>query len=299
MPGSAEQVYGSEIHQGLGGYRGIWTPDAPLSVGDVGVLNGDIFQPQGSLSTLGIDFDPKPDPAGGGIHWTSSTGVEIHVKMAGESSAAFHHVSRAEAGVGFRFKEAGKAVMHLVGVHQPRVDDILTLKEQILERFKNGDWDPHWVVMTQVARADQGTVLVSNSSESTVEIGGEVDFGPADLANAELELSMRFQREMAFSTIASEGLTPIGMGIRLQRIWWRPWERRFKPALLPGGSSADGDAEVEDATIAHFDEGLTLDADPSHAVDERHGLAEGGARGGNSGGETGGGHDGGNTPSDW
>jgi len=189
-----------------------------MSIGDIGVVNRGQFHHRTSLQKLGISFDTKESPHTDDLEYTSSEGVKITYKMAGEAPIAGSKLAQAEAGVAMEFSRGESMYFRLKGVHTTMIDDIRALEQAIRQRKTSGDWENQWVIVTEVKRADSATIFLSSSANGQIELraSGKVNAADIDLADTDLGLQISRRSDMGLAILAKKGITPLFKGMRLR-----------------------------------------------------------------------------------
>ena len=209
-------------------YSATWLPGTPMTLADIGLVDDGLFSRQGNTRQFGITIgtadDPQPDDQ---FTFQSSTGVDVYFKAAGETNAAFETVPQAKAGVAASFTSKHGVVFAMHGVTVERIDDLIDFKRQARDLIDGRRVRADQVFVTEVIRAQSGTVLLSNSTDAKIELSAEADLsGLADLGKIEFGFKLGHTRDMQTEIIAGSGLTPLWRGIRLREDFWghRDWD---------------------------------------------------------------------------
>src|SRR5262245_48448596 len=92
------ELYTKGIKRKLANYWAAWLPGTRFAIGDVGTLNGYVFEKVATLTQLNLKHhaetaaDPSP------LSLSSESDVVVSVKVAGETNPSFAHIAAAEAG---------------------------------------------------------------------------------------------------------------------------------------------------------------------------------------------------------
>ncbi len=78
----------------------------------------------------------------------------------------------------------------------PTIKDTTAIGNQVLELYKEGKWNKHWAIITELVKADSATVLISNSANGKIELkaNANVNAPSIDIADAEFKFSGQFSR---------------------------------------------------------------------------------------------------------
>ncbi len=81
-------------------------------------------------------------------------------------------------------------------IFEPAIPDLMALQTSVLKVFAKEEWDTDWVVIVRIVSAPLGTILISSSSNSQLELSAETDLtaGIADLGKAQAGIAVRSSR---------------------------------------------------------------------------------------------------------
>jgi len=268
-----EELYVDGIKKRFRNYFAAWLPDEKLKLGDVGILNGNIFIRTSNIldSSLGFQFIEREDLDPSPIDVVSESGVSMVVKAAGEVSRFMPNIPAADAGVAIEFASQGAFILKSPAVYQPSIENIEKLKADVLDAYLHSRWDKNWAVVVRLVKAPKATVIVSKSSRSKIEFTAQGDFttGPIDLGNLNLSFAMRAQSGDLFQMIGATNLTPLFQLARLKK----PFLRDPKVEILRKGQKKSSPIDLvtpENAlTNPALDFNLITDADPEYLPGSR------------------------------
>jgi hypothetical protein len=246
------KLYTKEIYDNLR-YRPTWLPGMPIELGAVGLLENDRFRPITSLKKLSIPFEDIIDTERDSIDYSSSTGVSITFKGAGETNPKFEAITKASAGALIEFSRTGAIVLQLQGVAFHRIADQQLLYKELMRSIVMGNedkWQRNWVVITEVVRADSATIVISNAANSKLELKADGSAAPTSLVDVSASLSVAKTSQVSTKIIAESGLTPLYIGVRVKRKFlWLFDEVQVASAEGPESNDVFGDAIPEDDII--------------------------------------------------
>lgn len=201
------------------GYRATWDPGKPMTIGSVGRLDqGGIFSVFTSLEKEGIPVELQVDNTTADQDYTSSESVTITTKLSGKVPAAGSILTDADAGFNIEFKSEKSVVFQSQGNQTDQLTNLAQIKKMILQKYKEGNWDKDWLVVTELVRAKSATIIIANSSNATLELKANANVGSPTLKLTDLSLGLMVAKEKGSTLkyIAQEGLTPLYrvMGIR-------------------------------------------------------------------------------------
>ncbi len=201
------------------GYRATWEPNLPLKVGYVGKLHKGAFQRYTSLEEEGIPITIDSSSGDGTMSYSSEGGVSIMAKGAADvkppQAAA---LGDAEAGFIVSFSSENAVVFKANNTTIHSIGNLKDVEKAVIEKANQRDWDPNYVIVTQVIEADSATVIISNAKDAKMEIkaNGDLSAGDLDIANADAGLEVVAKRKIATEIIGRSGLQPLYkvMGIK-------------------------------------------------------------------------------------
>lgn len=214
---SAQEQYTNEMKKRFG-YYATWNPGLPLSLGDFGVLEGNIFRKISNLTEINLNFEIEEDPNESDLEHNSHGNISIKTKVAGSASIPNSSLSINDAGLIIEFGKENSTLFKATHTVSPTIKDVLKIGATIIKLFKAGKWDKNWVVITELVVAKTSTIIISNSSNGLIELkaNANVDAVSFDLADAAFNFSVSSSRGLETKIISGSGLTPLFriMGIK-------------------------------------------------------------------------------------
>jgi hypothetical protein len=246
-------LYSMGIKNKLRNYWAAWLPSTHYELGDIGVLNGYTFEKKGSLRGLGISYSTATPPNPSPMELVSGSGVSVTLKASGELNQAFESLPQGKAGIKIEFGTEGAFVVQCPQTFEPAIPDLMALQTSVLKAFEKGKWDTDWVVIVRIVSAPLGTILISSSSNSQLELSAETDLtaGIADLGKSQAGIAVRSYRGDMIKMIGAQDLTPFFQVATLKK--------RFFGSALMGTVSMRESQESGHATTKphpHDDPGL-------------------------------------------
>lgn len=206
----AWEQYANEMYKRFG-YLATWTPGVPLRLGDFGFVKDKLFTRIDNIESLGIAFRIRPDTTKETQKHSTAGSVSISFKAAGKAPQIGSVLTEAEAGFTVEFKRNKSTVYEAVGCVAPSIENQVEVGNAILEKFRQGEWNKDWAVITELVETDSATILISNSSNSKVEltVSGNVAPGGVSIADINAGLQVAFSKDMNTTLISQQGLTPL------------------------------------------------------------------------------------------
>ena len=177
--------YMNEMHEEFH-YYATWEPGTPLSIGDVGVLNHNEFNREANLDDLNIKYQVLRDPSSNPLRYVSKGNTSIMTKIAGEANIpGVKGLKVADAGVVINFKKEKGVAFEALGVTHQTIKNIIALKQDIINAYKEKKWQKEWVVITDLISAKSATVLISKAADASVELHAKADVPDLSIANVD------------------------------------------------------------------------------------------------------------------
>ncbi len=219
---SAGEQYCKELARNLR-YNAAWPPGIRIVLGDIGVIDDDVFMPLTSLEQFGVRLERTPASHDMAFEYASAGAVEFGFKAKGDANPTFlPNIPIDQAGLGINFTRENATVFRADGGTQQRFADETSLKVEIRSLIRAGLWDRDWHVVTDVIDATSTAALVSRSSGASVEVSvsADVSAGGLKLLTADAEAKIVASRSMQIAVIATNGLTPLFRAKRVKRRWF-------------------------------------------------------------------------------
>lgn len=215
-------------------YYPTWLPGVPLKLGDIGIIRKNEFTKISSLKNEGISFEVIEDDSKMDLDFVSEGGVSVTTKIAGGAKLPNSSLAEIDTGFSIEFKGENATLFKLAGTISPHISDTIKLGKEIVKRYKNGDWNKDWVIITEVVQADSSTILVSNSNDSKIELKANAEIGTANLeiTDASAEFSIAFNKDVSLKFITQQNLTPLFKVMGVKGTW--PFKPQFSSKGLRG-----------------------------------------------------------------
>ena len=219
--GSIAVMYCKQVKRDSRLYFGQWMPNSRMELGTIGKReDGVLFVPKTSLSRQGIAFEVEEDEFSSPLDLQSSSGVRISTKLAGEVSADAPSIPKASAGVVVEFGRQAAYVIKAERSYEPRIADVAALETEILQRVKKKEWDPQWVVISQLVFTPMVSILISETKNARLEITaeGNATLGQqVKLGDAGFEFRITSESGKYYNFLNSEAVTPLFQLVGLRR----------------------------------------------------------------------------------
>jgi hypothetical protein len=209
MKGPQEQ-YTDEIERRFG-YTATWLPGTPLLLGDIGVMKDHVFTRVAHLSDFQISFETREDNSSDDLDYTSKGSVSVTAKLSGTLPPVGSTLTEVDAGIIVDFKNENAILFDVAGATTSMIKNTVKVGEEVLKCYREGKWNKHWVVNTELVNVTSGTILISNSKDARIELvaNANIDAKALDIANVAFDFGATFTRGMDTKIIAQQGLTPL------------------------------------------------------------------------------------------
>jgi hypothetical protein len=203
-------VYTRELHRSFG-YFAAWHPGVQLKLGDVGPIEGNVFTRETSLKDKGIAFIVRRDPSKDSLDYASAGSVSIRFKAAGEPSLPGSVLELGQAGATIQFGDKVGVVFQALGCSTFSIEDQESLGKEILELWRSGQWNKTYSIITELIKAESGSVIISSGQAGKLELkaGAKVSAAGFKLADASLDLGIVSESNVQTKIICGTGMTPL------------------------------------------------------------------------------------------
>lgn len=252
------ELYSKGIKRKLANYWAAWLPGTHFAIGNIGTLNGYLFEKVGTLDELKLKYYAETDNDPSPLDISSESGVAISFKAAGETNSSLAHVGAAEAGLKIEFGSKGAFILQAPETFGSDMGDRLNLRHQIIGAFTKGIWEKDWLVITRLVTATSATVLISKSSNALLELTAKANLSGAvaALGAANAGISIKYQQGDTISMIGGRNVTPLFQLSRLKSGFFGApkFETRSLRASDPSladltPSRASGDRVIQDSLV--------------------------------------------------
>lgn len=217
-----QEVYVNGIKKQLNNYYGAWLPSTRYELGDVGLVKNNLFDRLTSLENLGISFTPSRDSHSTKIDYVSESGVSRVIKAAGQLNPNLPNIPEGQAGIGIEFSKEGAFIIQAEESYELFIEDLVKLEQDIRQVYEDGRWKSGWVIITHLISTPNATILISNTSQSKIELSveGDVTLQGVSLGNTQAKFSVRAETGNVLKFIDAKNVT---LFFKLLQIAARPW----------------------------------------------------------------------------
>lgn len=245
-------IYAKAVYDNLKPLYANWEPTTPLQLGDYGVLRDYVFIRLGHISQYGIKSQERRNTSKDHKFFTSQGTTDVKFDVGGEAPVGAATAAKATLAVGFTSQEA--VFFNAAGCEFAMIDDKVSLGKTVMGLYGAGTWPREWVVVTDLVTADAITVAVSGGGTASIvfEAAAKGKFGPIDLADASVGLTVKSASNIGFQLISNKTLTILLGLCKIQSsfLWW---DTHFQP-LSRALSSSSLIMALEDSPAVKTDE---------------------------------------------
>lgn len=214
--------YTKELYKRFG-YTAIWTPAVPVKLGDVGVMDGNVFRYVSELEKFNIPFGIRRGTGSEDLVYTSASGVAMNFKAAGSPVVGGSSLLVNKAGATIDFQKGAGVVFVAKDCVTTVIEDQIALKNELARRYNLAQWDATYYVITELKQAASMSAFISESAGGKMEIIAEnsLSIGTVNLADLDAGLSVGAFSGINTQVLAGEKLTPLFIAKKLKVGWLR------------------------------------------------------------------------------
>lgn len=207
MPAFVEKVQAT-VRERTGLFAN-WLPTDPLNIGAFGYVNNGILVKEGNLSDIGVEFNTRfSNSSSSTIGFSHDTTLDFTAK--GLVSPSREGSVNCEV----TFEREGALVYHLTGLKsaefETKAQTYLSLVTRAFEQKLY--WPPYYVLVDEIRKAENSTILVSQTSDAGITLSAEASMSldsDAPLAELSGKVVMRKSNGSIFQSISKRNTTPL------------------------------------------------------------------------------------------
>ncbi|MBV8253410.1 MAG: hypothetical protein JO154_12450 [Chitinophaga sp.] len=188
-------------------YRASWTPDMPIKLGDIGVLDQGLFTLTTTLEDQGLTFKTREssgllslDYNSKNTRVTALNGSTGTIPVSGVPMQANVEVKfEGSSGILFQFSNS----KHVI------ISNIDELGDAILEKYDAGFWKKEWVIVTDIIQTDNTSLIISTTSNNTLQLACSLPIAGGSLAVPGAKINVMNESGSSIKILGSTGLVPL------------------------------------------------------------------------------------------
>lgn len=237
--GKIARIYAKAVRKNFKVLFANWAPGNPISLGDYGPLQDDIFIPMGNLKQdfkefkgngLKIINDPSPDQK----EFKSAQGIDVNISPQVEISVQGTPMAKVDLDI--RFKTSKAVYFKANECTTSRIANKAMVGEKIVELAKAGRWNEDYYVVTDVVEAQSAIVAISNSSNAGIVIEATSPaLNQINLGNASAQFKVTSEKDIGFKLVANKGMILLLGLCTLEKKGFMPKSKLFKRSASGGG----------------------------------------------------------------
>lgn len=202
--------YTKELYKHFG-YLATWTPATPISIGDVGEMDGSVFRRVSSLKEMNVPYTIRQAQNKEDLIYTSESGVSLSFKAAGSPVVGGSSLLVQKAGATIDFHKGAGVVFIAKGCQSPSIEDQISLGKELIRRYNLRQWEAKYVVVTEIKKADSMSAFISESAGGKIELVAENSLQLGTLSLADLNINFAVGASSGINTqiVAKDKLTPL------------------------------------------------------------------------------------------
>ena len=158
------------------------------------------------------------------------------------------------------FSRSESIYFRSIKIRQQWLRSFAKTADEIMNAFKDGKWDGQWVFIHSLFRSNGTTLLINNSDDAYIEFGGSSPtVSVLDIADADMGVEMKTQRNVGFRAIADVDRVPL---FELSKIRPRfrvfPFTTKDVYPLSSGRITGASASNVPGEVIASFEPEVSL-----------------------------------------
>jgi hypothetical protein len=202
-------IYSDDIHHHFKTLYATWLPNEPLQIGDIGLLQDNLFVRTGDIKTdFGISFDVREFADQKATYeYSSSDSTSIKFNAKGSTGPSGPPV---KASLEIDFSSKNSVFFNAAECVPQSLKDQIALGNAVMDLFKAGKWDANYAVITSLLKAGSTTVIVSGSESSSIVLEAQSDsVQQINLGDASIGLQIQHESNVAYKVVTQASLTPL------------------------------------------------------------------------------------------
>jgi hypothetical protein len=214
--------YAKEIHDQFG-YFPTWLPTAAIKLGEVGTISNGIFERIGTLMDFDISHTEQVDPQTGDLEYASKDAVSVEFKATGQAPAGAA-AGAVGGSIAISFSRSDAVLFQASRCKTSTLANLRQVADQVLSRYRSGEWPREQVVVTEIVSCAAATVLISSGAngQMTLAVKGGLGANKAKLADVDGTFEVKSSSAIGLRILAQKDATPLfkASGIKTSLLPW-------------------------------------------------------------------------------
>lgn len=216
-----------------------WIPESPLSLGDFGVLDGNIFIRKGNVRDFGLNFETITGPSVD-EKFTSGGAVDVAFNAKATVPATGATVN---ANITIDFHKEHSIYFSAEGCSTSSIKDKNTLGNEVLKLYEDGKWKKEHTIVTDVVVAERSIVVISEGNNCKYVLEADANVSKIEVNT---NLAVTTSKSVGYSVDAKKGLN-ILMGLCKIKNKFPFWNGPSFEDIKLQGMALDVKQTIEDA----------------------------------------------------
>lgn len=218
MSTAVRDIYTREMYRKTGLFAA-WLPSTPVALGDVGVLQRNVFRKVTTLADLGVVFAVGRPGRPADLDYTTAECVSVAAAASADTAAA-----GPSAGLKVSFSRAGAVLFQAKNAVVQAVENLPGLEEPLHDLRRAKRWRPEYVIVTSLVRTGPTAIVISDEHGAVMELRADAAAlaGAMPVASALGGLTVDSRKGVTVGVLNPKGATPLFGVSQLRR---KPWTR--------------------------------------------------------------------------
>jgi hypothetical protein len=245
---SISNIYCKTIRSNFKKYFGNWEPTETVNLGDIGILENDMFIHKGNIKTFDINnllIEENIDVGNKTFSTKNSVNIDLKAKSTSNTVST-------RAGLEITFLKGNSLFLNAIGCNLKRIEDKISLGNKILDLYKKEKvWDKNWVIITDIIISKNTTVAISETNNSSIFLEAKSDMiEQINLLDTELSFSVLRNNQVGYCIESKNNIIPLmGLcGIKTSFFKQDSFEtissKQYMPSFRRGGKLGVVDTEI-------------------------------------------------------
>ncbi|MGE0018329.1 MAG: hypothetical protein AB7S72_01575 [Draconibacterium sp.] len=247
---SVATIYCKEVRNNFKKYFGNWEPTDIIKLGDIGIIENDMFIHKGNIENFGIkNLAVQIENGIGNKTFSTKDSVTVQLK----AKATIGQVNT-NAGIEISFSKGNSLFINALDCSIERISDKISLGEKILDLYKiEKKWKKNWVVITDVIISKNTTVAISETANSNISLEAKSNaIQQIDILDASISLGVVRNNQVGYCAESRVNITPFFCICGIKDTWFEEAKfetlttKQYLPRFRSGGGLGFIQAETEE-----------------------------------------------------